>query len=258
MMPLRIAAAGATDVGIERTTNEDALAVQVWPGPETGQPARRGLFVVADGVGGEAHGEVASQMTCRLLVAALQAHLSAGEPPALADEALVATIQDLSGRVYAETRADAELAGMSTTLTAALLTEAECIVMQVGDSRAYLLDERGQFWRCTQDDAIPTGVLSLAQRAELGAGAVGPTVLTQAIGAPDIQPTVTRIAVGTRGRYLLCTDGLHSVVTDHELQQALAQAINIQASADSLVQMANRRGGPDNITVILVDYVRGM
>ena len=255
MMPLHIAAAGATDVGVERTTNEDALAVQVWPGPETGQPARRGLFVVADGVGGEAHGEVASQMACRLLGAALQAQLTAGQPPALAAEALAATIPGVSGRIYAETRADAELAGMSTTLTAALLTEDECVVMQVGDSRAYFLDERGQFWRCTRDDAIPTGVLSVAQRAELGAGSVGPTVLTQAIGAPDVQPTVTRVAVGTRGRYLLCT---HTVVSDGELQQALAQAINVQESADSLVQMANRRGGPDNITAILVDYVRGM
>jgi protein phosphatase len=258
MSELRIRSAALSDIGVDRTTNEDSLAVRLWPPPETGQPASRGLFVVADGVGGEAHGEVASAMACEALIAALEPALSRPDPGAISDDALKETVRDVSRQIEAEADSNPGRRGMSTTLTALMLTGRLGIVMHVGDSRAYWLNQKGAFQQITNDHVLQTAELGQAERESLGPGEVGDTVLTQALGEGPLEPWVKRWLLGARGRYLLCSDGLHAVVRDEELHQALTSAINVEDTARSLIDTANRRGGPDNISVIIADYVKIM
>jgi len=235
--------AAATDAGRVRGHNEDAL----WPlpGPSgiaSGEAAAPLLAAVADGMGGHVGGEVASRLA---IEAAAAASGAAVERVLAANAAVVGTALDRP-----------RLAGMGTTMTLALFGEDTLEIGHVGDSRAYLYRD-GALAQITRDhslmaDMIASGELTPAQAA------VHPfrSVVTRAVGM-ESRVLVDRMERDLRpvDRVLLCTDGLTTMVADHEIADLLADRSAPDAAA-ALIAAANRAGGLDNISVVVVDLSR--
>jgi PPM family protein phosphatase len=236
---MKIDFAGRTDPGRVRARNEDALL----------QRPERGLFVVADGMGGHAGGDIAS----RIAIDIVDEHLAgtSDDPAARLETAVRAA----HVAILKAARADSALAGMGTTLTALQLrTGGQCVVAHAGDSRAYRLHSgsldqltRDQTWVQEQIDA---GVLS----AEQARNHPYSSMLTCALGIQEADLDVQIVEwIGQAGDLiLLCTDGLIARLDDTEIHGILTAHSDLDATADALVAAANAAGGPDNITVALV------
>jgi len=238
--------AAATDVGRVRDQNEDA-----W----TAVPGA-GLYAVADGMGGHAAGEVAS----RLAVEAVEESLGDRAPDTVAGarEVLAAAVRAAGRRIREQARERPERRGMGTTLTAMLLlTDGRGVVAHVGDSRAYRMRGEG-LGRLTRDHTwvqarVDSGELTEDEARRHPAS----SVLTRALGADGFsEPDLFEIEWRPGDVYLLCSDGLTAAVGEPELEgelgRALREAADLEGAAGELVREANRRGGPDNITVLLV------
>jgi PPM family protein phosphatase len=230
--------AGLTDAGRKRRRNEDSFVIE---------PP---LFAVADGMGGAQAGEVAS----RLAAAVFREFHEADElPPA---ERVVAVIQEANRRIHERARSDREVSGMGTTITAALLAGDEVAIGHVGDSRAYLLRE-GRLEQLTEDhslvaDLVRTGRLSPAE-AETHPQR---SVITRALGTdPEVDVDSFSVAAASGDLFLLCSDGLTTMVDDGEIHERIEQAKNLGQAVRTLVKTANRYGGEDNVTVILFALV---
>jgi PPM family protein phosphatase len=242
---------GLTDVGRKRQHNEDAYAVD----------SQLGLFVVADGMGGHASGEVAS----RRAVEVVQQQLSSGRPvledlaktttpeARAAKAALVETaIQRACAEVYRLGSSDPSKRGMGTTFVCLVLAGNKAIIGHVGDSRVYLL-RGGQAHRLTEDHTlvaaqIKAGTLSReqAQASQFR------NVITRAVGIQaSVQVDTLMVDLLPEDRFLLCTDGLHGYLADEELPE-LTRGVGLGELPAKLVALANERGGRDNITVVVV------
>ncbi len=225
-----------TDTGLQRRANEDSLL------------ARAPLFVVADGMGGARAGEVAS----RIAVEAFHAGLAHDEDP---EEGLVAHALAANARIYELSRANAEQAGMGTTLTAVYVGEDEVAVAHVGDSRAYCLRD-GELLRLTDDhslvdELIREGRLTPEEAEEHPQR----SIITRALGPEETVEVDTRSFRARAGDlYLLCSDGLTSMVGEARLAELLRQYAHarLRDAGEALIAEANRAGGRDNITVILL------
>ena len=222
-----------TDTGRQRRANEDNHFVA---GP---------LFVVADGMGGARAGEVAS----RTAVEAFEEGLpEAGSP----EERLARVIVDANQRIHGKAQGDDQLAGMGTTLTAVWVGGTDISIAHVGDSRAYLFRD-GQLVPLTQDHSL---VNELVQRGKLtpeqAAEHPQRSIITRALG-PEAS-----VEVDTQSRrardgdvYLLCSDGLTSMIDDGAVGRVLAAAGSLEEAGRGLIEAANQAGGRDNITVVL-------
>jgi PPM family protein phosphatase len=225
-----------TDTGLQRRANEDALL------------ARAPLFVVADGMGGAQAGEVAS----RIAVESFHAGLEHSVSP---EEGLVAHALAANARIHGLSRENAEQAGMGTTLTAVYVGEDEVAIAHVGDSRAYCLRD-GELLRLTDDhslvdELIREGRLTPEEAEEHPQR----SVITRALGPEETVEVDTRSFRARPGDvYLLCSDGLTSMVTDARLAEILLQraGARLRLVGEALIAEANRAGGRDNITVILL------
>lgn len=232
-------AAAVTDTGRRRLRNEDAFVCE---------PP---LFAVADGMGGARAGEIAA----RLAAAALEEAGARVRGP----EGIAASIAEANRRIWERSRADPQTAGMGTTVTAALVDPETGTVAigHVGDSRAYLLRE-GTLEQLTTDhslvaELVESGVLT-PEEAERHPQR---SAITRALGT---EPTVEVDAFTVQGRpgdlFLLCSDGLSSMVPDDEVAAAIAAAGSDPArAAEALVAAANARGGEDNVTVVLFELL---
>ncbi len=243
---LVVVAAGQTDVGCRRQVNQDAF------GAPAGRYAPRAadlglLYVVADGMGGHARGEVASV----LAVEQLFARYYAADPAADPEEALARALIDTNAAVHEAGRA----AGgdpMGTTVTAALLRDGKLYVGNIGDSRTYRLRD-GQFRQLSLDhsligEQVRAGLLTPEQARHSG----GRNVITRALGyGPTVEPDLFAFTLAPGDLLLLCSDGLHGLVEDAEIAQILA-AQPPGAAVSSLIALARQRGGPDNITALVV------
>jgi serine/threonine protein phosphatase PrpC len=231
--PVRIAEhAGLSDVGLERQGNEDSY-VEDAP-----------LFAVADGMGGAKAGEIASGMVAD----ALESALAAGSLP----DGLAAAIQDVNARVHALAQGDRSREGMGTTVTAAWVGDTKLRIAHVGDSRCYRFREE-QLEQLTDDHSLVGGLVRMGkltpQEAEQHPQR---SVILRAVG---VEPTV-EVDVGDHeledgDLYLLCSDGLSSMVRDEVILETLRAASSLADTADLLIQLANASGGRDNITVVL-------
>src|SRR2546421_4642908 len=238
---MHITCAGRTDVGIIRSGNEDNFLVV----PD------RGIFVVADGMGGHAAGEVASEMAVRYVAREL------GSPHALADEQLAdrmrTAIRAANGAIFQRTLTEHDKRGMGTTVTALVLYDARFLVGQVGDSRAYLLRD-GKLVQLTKDhsyvqEQVDAGYLTPEQARSHPYS----NVITRCVGAnSDVIPDVYVGAVRPRDLFLLASDGLTGMLEDPQLAELLAGDRMPQEQVDDLIAEANRHGGLDNITAIIV------
>ena len=233
-MALRISEqAGSTDVGRQRHTNEDALLVS---------PP---YFAVADGMGGAQAGEVASQ----LAMEAFEAEHDAGLSP---EDTLASIARDANTRIYELASQDESRRGMGTTLTAAVVSDDEVSIGHVGDSRAYRLRE-GELEQLTRDHSL---VAELERTGQISPEAAEHhpqrSIITRALGPePDVEVDTYTVAGRSGDVYVLCSDGLTSMISDEELGSIVRGAASLEEAAGELVRAANQSGGKDNVTVVL-------
>ncbi len=223
-----------TDVGCVREHNEDSLVVA---------PP---LYVVCDGMGGHAAGEVASEIAVNVI---------ADRAPATPDAAALGqAVEEANLAIIQAAREGVGRAGMGCTCTAAILENERLIVAQVGDSRAYLL-HGGTLQQITRDHSLMADFIEAGQITPEEAR-VHPqrSVITRALGSdPRTQPDLFEINVNTGDRLLICSDGLTSMIEDYEIEDILNRTPDPQIAASKLVNAAIAAGGHDNVTVIVVN-----
>lgn len=249
---------GRTDRGLKREGNEDAFLIADldtgarWSAACTVNKARGDsglLCAVSDGMGGARAGEVASQMALDVVLEALRA---AGAPARDPESRLRQSILRANDAVFRRSEADVACHGMGTTFTGVVVAEQACFLGHVGDSRAYLHHE-GVLRQLTRDHSLMNflvdyGVMSSDQAEAL----VNRNIILEALGVKrDVSVDTGSLSLVRGDTILLCTDGLYATVSDAEIHDRLAAAADLEAAADSLIEEANRRGGPDNITVVL-------
>ncbi len=250
----RIDAFGLTDVGKKRKHNEDAYALD---------PAE-GFFVVADGMGGHAAGEVAAKITVETIgefIAATRQKEEATWPFKYNHELhfnsnrLAVAIEKANERVMAAVAAQPWLKGMGTTVVAGLLNEKILSLAHVGDSRAYLFRD-GELLRLTDDhswvhEQVAAGILTEEEAKTHPLK----NVVTRALGGgPSVSPDLREMEFRKGDGFLFCSDGLTTMLSDEEIRDSVAANKDEDAEAlcQSLVDLANDKGGVDNITVVFV------
>jgi protein phosphatase len=223
--------AARTDTGRQRHANEDSYY------------ARSPIYVVADGMGGAQAGEVAS----RIAADAFDEDMGDGNP----EEQLAERAREANRRIFELAREDASRSGMGTTLTGALLSSDEVSIVHVGDSRAYLFRE-GELRRLTRDHSL---VEELRRRGQLTPEEAEDhpqrSIITRALGPePDVEPDVHTHQARGGDVFLLCSDGLTSMIREERLGAILSEAPTLKDALDRLIEEANEAGGRDNITVV--------
>ena len=222
-----------TDTGLQRRANEDSLL------------ARSPLFVVADGMGGAQAGEVASRLAVESFRHGL--HDTTDAEGSLAAYARAANVS-----IHERSQVSAEHAGMGTTLTAVYVGAEELAIAHVGDSRAYCL-RGGELLRLTDDhslvdELIRQGKLTPEEAIEHPQR----SVITRALGPePEVEIDTRSYRARDGDVYLLCSDGLTSMVQESEIERIIAKSCTLDAAGRELIAAANKAGGRDNITVIL-------
>ena len=236
-MTLVLRYAARSDVGLVRSNNEDS----VYAGAR--------LLALADGMGGHAAGEVASQ----LVIAAL-AHLDDDEPGGDLLAKLDGAIRSGNSAIAAQVEMEPDLEGMGTTLTAILFAGNRLGLAHIGDSRGYLLRD-GELTQITKDDTFVQTLVDEGRiTREEAHSHPQRSLIMRALTGHEVEPTLTMREVRTGDRYLLCSDGLSDPVSDETILDAL-QIPDVTDSADRLIELALRGGGPDNVTVVVADVV---
>ena len=249
---MQIVSGGVTDVGRVRTNNEDCFRIV----------APLHLFVLSDGMGGEAHGEVASALAVETVVqhcvdgqknAAVT--LYGEQQPGRSDKTqrLSSAAHLANKRIFESAHEHPDQQGMGATLTAAWIDGSRLSIAHVGDSRAYLL-RGGSLQQLTSDhslvaEQVRQGILTPveAEQSEMQ------SVLLRALGSqPDIQIDAEEHALIARDILLLCSDGLTRMLIEPEIAGTLQAEPDATRAAQKLVELANDRGGADNITVVVV------
>ncbi|MGC9359391.1 MAG: protein phosphatase 2C domain-containing protein [Anaerolineae bacterium] len=246
-----------TDVGRQRPHNEDAVACQVHLA--SGRPPLA-LFQVADGLGGQDAGEVASHMAIETAWDVLRdlawlPHLR-GEAlsPDQLEDALRQAVEAANRAVFQARTRDANT--MSTTLTAALLLGADVVIANVGDSRAYILDGAG-LHRVTRDHSLVQRLIDDG-RVSAEAAYTHPQrhLIYRSIGdQPEVQADLYRLTLSPGDRLILCSDGLWEMARDDGLEEGLLAEPDPQRASDRLCRLANLAGGEDNISIIVAELV---
>ena len=223
-----------TDIGCLRDHNEDSLVVT---------PP---LFAVADGMGGHAAGEVASEIAVRVL-----SELAPEHPDG---EALGRAIEEANRAVIQAAREGRGRQGMGTTMTAAMLEGERLVIAQVGDSRAYLLHQ-GKLQQLTRDHSLMADMIEAGQLTpEEARTHPQRSVITRALGSDaHLHPDIYEINVETGDRLLICPDGLSGMIFDDQIENTLRRVQDPQRCASQLVNEAIAAGGHDNVTVIVAD-----
>jgi serine/threonine protein phosphatase PrpC len=229
--------AARSDVGLVRSNNEDS----VYAGAR--------LLALADGMGGHAAGEVASQ----LVIAAL-AHLDDDEPGGDLLGKLDAAVHAGNSAIAAQVEMEPDLEGMGTTLTAILFAGNRLGLVHIGDSRGYLLRD-GELTQITKDDTFVQTLVDEGRiTREEAHSHPQRSLIMRALTGHEVEPTLTMREVRIGDRYLLCSDGLSDPVSDETILDAL-KIPDVTESADRLIELALRGGGPDNVTVVVADVV---
>lgn len=207
------------------------------------------LLALADGMGGHAAGEVASQ----LVIAAL-AHLDDDEPGGDLLSKLDSAVREGNSAIAAHVEADPELEGMGTTLTAILFAGNRLGLVHIGDSRGYMLRD-GELSQITKDDTFVQTLVDEGRiTAEEAHSHPQRSLIMRALTGHEVEPTLIMREARAGDRYLLCSDGLSDPVSQETIAEAL-QIDDVAESADRLIELALRGGGPDNVTVVVADVV---
>lgn len=232
---------GKTDKGLVRKENEDAFCIE----------KDLGLLAIADGMGGHASGEVASKMAIEIL----RESFKKGEEPL--PERLNSGVKLANRTIYEAAHSQPQLSGMGTTLTAVLLNGDRLAIAHVGDSRAYLI-RGGVIEQITDDHTVVSEqvVRGMMTREEAARSDMR-NILSRALGiGPEVKVDLEELTVSENDKLVLCSDGLSELVSDDEILLEVQSGHRPDMVCDELINLANQRGGGDNITVI-VAHLRG-
>jgi len=238
---MHVTCAAGTDKGVVRSGNEDFHLMQL----------DRGIFIVADGMGGHAAGEVAAEMAVRAI--AEEMGNFRGLPDADVAARLFTAIQTANSLIFRRTLVEQDKRGMGTTATALILFPRRYLIGQVGDSRAYIL-RGGRLQQITKDhsyvqEQVDAGLLTPEQARTHPYG----NVITRCVGSnEEVIPDMYFGALEAGDVLLLASDGLTGMLEDDQLQRVLQAGGEPKQWVDRLISDANRRGGLDNITAIVV------
>jgi protein phosphatase len=251
---LRVEVAGETNVGMKRTHNEDNFSIV----------EESGLYIVADGMGGHASGEIASKMAVDSLREFFA--LTANDPertwPYKMDRSrgyeenrLVTGIKLANLRIFESAQNDTRQRGMGTTIVALFAVENGVYLAHVGDSRVYRMrDDRLE--QLTEDHSLLNDYIKMKRLTpEEIANFPHKNVIVRALGMKDTVKVDTRLEQPRAGDvYLLCSDGLSGPVSDPDMLDILAGTRDLKTAASRLIAKANQNGGPDNVTVVLARW----
>jgi serine/threonine protein phosphatase PrpC len=238
---MRFSCAARTDVGVVRSGNEDSYLMS----------SDRGLFVVADGMGGHAAGEVASEMAARIIAEEFRPARGMSDEELMSQ--LVAAIRAANESIFHRTLSEHDKRGMGTTATVLNLLPRRYLIGQVGDSRAYLL-RGGVLSQLTKDHSYVQEQVD-AGRLTPEEARVHPyaNVITRCVGSSsDVVPDIYVGTLDVGDLLLLASDGLTGMLDDEDVREIMMSGLNLEDMVDALIVAANHRGGLDNVTTILV------
>lgn len=231
-----------TDKGLRRETNQDSCLIN----------RELGLFIVADGMGGHSGGEVASSMAVETVEEIMLQPESRKKAPR---ELLLHCCEEASRRIFDKAANERpELSGMGTTMVMSYFSKNSIYVANIGDSRCYMF-KNGNMWQITEDhslinEQLRAGVMSEEQVMKF----VGRNVITRSVGYErDVYPDIIEREVTTGEIYLMCSDGLSSLVPDNKICEILSQNTPDKA-VKACVEQALANGGDDNVTVLLLHF----
>jgi PPM family protein phosphatase len=253
-MSLTLDAAGLSDVGLVRASNEDYF----------GYDQRLGIFVVCDGMGGHAAGEVASHIAVESVLAYFQEHPPAVTQNAAPDDAplgarlLAEAVKKANDAIIEYAEAHKNTSGMGTTLVAARFAEGNVSIANVGDSRIYLLRD-WELLQLTEDhslvmEQVRRGMLTVEEAKR----STAQNIITRALGTDETTlPDLGEFPAQAGDVLLLATDGVLRHVEDEEIRNILLQITSLKAACAALIDAANEGGGDDNSTCVLVRVSNG-
>lgn len=255
--PIQYQVGSAQSVGLQRDHNEDTIFALSSIIADTTHDLPYGIFIVADGMGGHEHGEVASITAVRAMAAHLIRHTFSQFLSPLTDE-FNESLQEImeAGLAEAQSSVVRKAPGGGTTLTAALAIGDRLTVAHVGDSRGYFVYPDGRVQVVTQDHSFVQRLKELGQITDDEAR-VHPqrNVLYRAIGQNDpLHADIKTHLLPRPGYLMLCSDGLWGVLEDSDIYRIIRDSCNPGEACQNLVNAANQNGGPDNISVILVNF----
>jgi len=263
---VRVSVFGKTDLGLTREHNEDTFLVadlssghaNLQPDVRSHEVGPRGsLFMVADGMGGAAAGELASAMAAD----SIYRHLST----AWAEDAEVSAarfayrmkeaVELANQQIYAYAREHPDVRGMGTTVTAAGIFGDELYLTQIGDSRGYLI-RNGEAFQLTKDQSLTQRLVDAGELTEEEAEqSERRNIILQALGPdPRVKVDLSRQKLRRGDLLILCSDGLSGVVKREEFSQMVAETADLPSLCSALIDLANERGGPDNVTVVAARF----
>ncbi len=240
---MRLAVAARTDVGVVRSGNEDNFYASAG--------SNGGLFMVADGMGGHAAGEVASEMAVQIIARDLK-DKGADSWDAI-EKAMADSLRHANRLIHDRTLVETDKQGMGTTASVLLLSQGRYAIGQIGDSRVYLLRD-GALTQVTKDhsyvqEQVDAGFLTLEQARYHPYS----NVITRCVGAgEEVEPDVFQGEIRPGDVFLIASDGLTGMVDDRRLHQLLLSRASPDRIVNALISEANGRGGLDNITAIVV------
>jgi protein phosphatase len=240
---------GTTDKGMARSQNQDSFFLDVF------HADGQAICVVCDGMGGARAGNVASELAVRAFVEEVRGNLRQAMNVRQMQAALETAVITANRLVFAKSQQEPDFYGMGTTLVGAILTGNTCVVSNVGDSRAYVCNEYG-IVQMTRDHSV---VEDLLDRGDLTRDQArshpSRNLITRALGTEaSIDCDFFSAELSEGDHLLLCSDGLTNVVDDDEILRVILDGDKPQSVCKKLLALANERGGPDNITVVLVSF----
>src|SRR5438046_3384780 len=263
---IRVEVFGKTDLGRTRDHNEDRFlvadltrkAASLLPDVRQHDIGPRGtLFVVADGMGGAAAGELASEMATARISAHLMETWNAEHEvtPQRFAYRLKESVEAANASIHAHAKAHPEVLGMGTTTTAAGVLNDHLYLTQVGDSRAYLI-RGGQAHQITKDQSLMQRLVEAGELTEEEAAqSERRNIILQALGPdPKVKVDLTYQEVRRGDILVLCSDGLSGQVKKAEIAEIVTRERDLQTACDRLIALANERGGPDNVTVVIARF----
>ena len=239
---------GLTDPGCVRKQNQDSYRIE--------QLDRGNLLcIVCDGMGGAKSGNVASSLAVDVFVEEVRRCWKPVMEQEKVDQMLRSAVKLANFTVYDQSRQFEEFDGMGTTLVAALIRKNQASIVNVGDSRAYLIRD-GEITRITHDHSVvQTLVESGNITAEEARTHPNRNLITRALGTEEVtQCDAFEVAFQRGDKLLLCTDGLVVTATDEDICRAVCSGKSSEQDLDELIALAKAQGAPDNVTVVLVDH----
>ena len=264
--PVRVSVFGKTDLGLTRDHNEDTfLVADLSTGNASLQAdvrehevgARGSLFMVADGMGGAAAGELASAMATDIIYQHLSTAWAGDEEVSAARFAyrMKEAVELANQQIYAYAREHPDVRGMGTTVTAAGVFGDELYLTQIGDSRGYLV-RNGVAFQLTRDQSLTQRLVDAGELTEEEAEqSERRNIILQALGPdPRVKVDLSRQRLRRGDTLILCSDGLSGVVKREEFAQMVTESPDLPSLCGALIDLANERGGPDNVTVVAARF----